>query len=186
MMSCTFIPAPSAIPFHLLEEPLGDVLPLRGGDAADRPLGVEQVEARDLDLHLLALHVEQEADDLADVLVEQGALLIAHLVGRPLDVEDPVAVDLFQEPRAARAMVFVSAREGAEPSTTSRTIARHRVGRRGMVRVLLKACPSKEMVEGRRRPLRRKRRQAPAIGFGASPRFRLRSLSVPLLETSGG
>ena len=38
---------------------------------------------------------------LADVVLEQGPLLVAHLVGRPLDVEDPVAVHLFQEPRAA-------------------------------------------------------------------------------------
>ena len=87
---------------HLLEEPLGDVLLLLvAAIPAIDPLGIEQLDAADLDLQLLGLDVEQEADVLADVVAEQGPLLVAHLVGRPLDVEHPVAVDLFEEPRAA-------------------------------------------------------------------------------------
>ena len=82
---------------HLVEEPLGDVFALLGDDALDHPLGIEQLDSPDLERDLLGLDLEEEADVLADVVAEQGPLLVAHLVRLALDVEHAVAVDFLQE-----------------------------------------------------------------------------------------
>ncbi len=86
---------------HLVKEALGDELPLACNDSPDHPLGIEQLETGQLDLQLLGFDVEEEADVFADVVAEQGPLLISHFIRLSLDVKDAVAVHLFKEARAA-------------------------------------------------------------------------------------
>ncbi len=93
---------------HLIEESFGDVFALLRDDALDDTLGVEQLDALDLDSDLLGLHLEQKADVLANVITEQGALLVAHFIRMARDVQHPVAVSFFEEagPASGEGLAF--------------------------------------------------------------------------------
>ena len=86
---------------HLFKESLGDVLALLGNDPLDHAPGIEQLHTLDFDADVLGLHLEEETDVFADVVTQEGTLLVAHLVGFALDVQYAVAVDLVQKSGAA-------------------------------------------------------------------------------------
>ena len=73
-------PGPIGNPAHLFKESLGDEFPLARRDALDRLLGIEQLEPGDVDLELLGLDFEEEADVFADIVAEQGPLLKTHFI----------------------------------------------------------------------------------------------------------
>ena len=86
---------------HLVEEALGDELALLRHNSANHTLGIEQLYPTQLDLHILRFDFKEEADIFADVVTQQGSLLIAHLIRFSFEMEDPITVDFFKKPRAA-------------------------------------------------------------------------------------
>ena len=83
-------------PLHLLDETRRHVPPLDGNDLSDDHLR-RDVETEQLDLGLFGFDIEEEALALAHVVAQQRAVLIAHLVRGPLEVQHAVTVDFFEE-----------------------------------------------------------------------------------------
>ena len=134
-MSCKSSPAPSAILRISSKNRSGTYFRCWETFSAITRLGSRILNPPTSMLASFALTSNRNQDVLADVVAEQGPLLITHFIGFPLDVEDPVSVDLLEEPLpASRDDPGLGVGGPERPVATIKIITRERIIVRGIGR----------------------------------------------------